>query len=116
MNGQKSSTDIRKTDIPFIDGPVAASPSPINNVLTIAEIATELRCSKAHVFNIIHGKVPGLPPLPVLRIGRRLLVRYEALQRWMAWIEGRESEIQRGSGFFLPSDDDMESMSRSMSA
>jgi len=111
MNRQKSSTDIRKTDIPLINGPVAASPSYPNSVLTLAEIACELRCSKAHVHNIVHGKVPGLPPLPVLRIGRRLLIRYEALQRWMQWIEGRESEIQRGSGFVFPSDEDMESIS-----
>jgi excisionase family DNA binding protein len=77
-------------------------------VLTIREVAAELRCSKAHVHNIISGKVHDLPPLPVLRIGRRVLVRHDALARWMARIEGRELELMRGSGDFLP--DDLESI------
>jgi excisionase family DNA binding protein len=71
------------------------------NVLTVAEVARELRCSKAHVHNIIHGKVPDLPPLPVLRIGRRVLIRHEGLRAWMLWIEGREGELKRGEGRFL---------------
>ena len=71
-------------------------------VLTVSEVARELRCSKAHVHNIISGKVSNLPPLPVLRIGRRVLVRYDALSRWLAKIEGRELELMRGSGDFLP--------------
>lgn len=100
MNGQQSSTRIRKTDNSLIDGPVPASPSPPNGVLTVTEIAHELRCSKAHVHNIVAGKVSGLPPLPVLRIGRRVLIRREALLHWMEWLEGREVEMQRGFGLF----------------
>jgi len=60
-------------------------------VLTVAEAARELRCSKAHVHNIISGRVPHLPPLPVLRIGRRVLIRYEGLKSWMLSVEARES-------------------------
>ena len=56
-------------------------------VLTVAEVARELRCSKAHVHNIINGRVPDLPPLPVLRIGRRVLIRHEALKAWMLSVE-----------------------------
>jgi excisionase family DNA binding protein len=52
-------------------------------VLTLAEAARELRCSKAHVSNIVNGKVPHLPPLPILRIGRRVLIRHTALMQWM---------------------------------
>ena len=69
-------------------------------VLTIAEVARELRCSKAHLHNIIHGKVPDLPPLPVLRIGRRVLIRYERLKEWMKELEARETEAQKLTGFF----------------
>jgi excisionase family DNA binding protein len=87
----------------------AAEQSP-PAVLTVREVARELRCSKAHVHNIITGKVHDLPPLPVLRIGRRVLVRYDALSRWMHWIEQRELELQRGSGNFLPVDEDLESI------
>ncbi len=69
-------------------------------VLTVAEAARELRCSKAHVHNIIHGKVEGLPPLPVLRIGRRVLIRYDGLKAWMLSVEARELEAQKLTGLF----------------
>ena len=68
--------------------------------LTVAEVARELRCSKAHVHNIIHGKVPDLPPLPVLRIGRRVLIRHERLKAWMLSVEAREIEAQKLTGTF----------------
>lgn len=55
-----------------------------NGVLTVSEVATELRCSKAHVHNLINGKVTGVPPLPSLFLGRRRLVRRESLQLWIA--------------------------------
>ena len=88
----------------------AQSPSlPPPAVLTVREVAAELRCSKAHVHNIIAGRVHDLPPLPVLRIGRRVLVRHEAFSHWLERIEGRELELMRGSGDFLP-DDDLESI------
>ena len=74
---------------------IASAPSP---VLTIAEVARELRCSKTHLHNVIHGRVPGLPPLPVLRIGRRVLIRYEGLKSWMLSLEAREIEAQRLTG------------------
>jgi excisionase family DNA binding protein len=70
------------------------------SVLTVAEVARELRCSKAHVHNIIHGKVEGLPTLPVLRIGRRVLVRHDGLAAWMHELEAREIDAQKVSGFF----------------
>ena len=60
------------------DFPAPVFPEYGNGILTVAEAARELRCSKAHVHNIIHGKVEGLPPLPVLRIGRRVLIRPRA--------------------------------------
>ncbi len=89
--------------------PASLTPSQPPAVLTVREVAAELRCSKAHVHNIIAGKVHYLPPLPVLRIGRRVLVRHEAFAHWLEGIEGRELEIMRGSGDFLP-DEDLESI------
>jgi hypothetical protein len=79
----------------------SALPKDAPAVLTIAEVARELRCSKAHVHNIIGGKVANLPPLPVLRIGRRLLVRYDGLKTWMLSLEAHEIEAQRLTGHFL---------------
>ena len=69
-------------------------------VLTVAEVARELRCSKAHVHNIVAGKVPNLPPLPVLRIGRRVLIRHDGLKAWMLALEDRDMEAQRLTGLF----------------
>ena len=58
--------------------------------LTVAETARELRCSKAHVHNIIHGRIEGLPRLRVLHIGRRVLIRKETLKAWIVAVEGLE--------------------------
>jgi len=78
----------------------SAFPDDEKRLLTIPEAAHELRCSKAHLHNIVHGRVPNLPPLPVLRIGRRVLVRFEALKDWMAELEAREIEAQKLTGCF----------------
>lgn len=71
------------------DGPV---------LLTIPEAARELRCSKTHVHNLIYGKVPDVPPLPVLHIGRRVLIRHDGLKAWMLAVEAREMEARRLTG------------------
>jgi excisionase family DNA binding protein len=54
-----------------------------NGVLTVPEVAGLLRCSKAHVHNLINGKVHGARPLPSLRLGRRRLVRRTSLDEWI---------------------------------
>jgi excisionase family DNA binding protein len=53
-----------------------------NEILTVAEVAAELRCSKAHVYKVIVGKVEGVSPLPAILMGRRKLVRRAALEYW----------------------------------
>ena len=78
--------------------PTFSDDSP--SLLTIPEAARKLRCSKTHVHNLIYGKVPDLPPLPVLRIGRRVLIRHDGLKAWMLAVEAREIEAQRVTGFF----------------
>jgi excisionase family DNA binding protein len=52
--------------------------------LTVQEAAAELRCSKAHVHNLINGRVRGVPPLPAVRLGRRKVVRRATLVAWAA--------------------------------
>ena len=71
-----------------------------DHLLTIREVARELRCSKTHVQNIISGKFADLPPLPILRLGRRVLVRHDGLRAWMLLIEARETELQKLSGMY----------------
>lgn len=53
-----------------------------DEILTVTEIALELRCSKAHVHNAINGRVSGVSTLPAIHMGRRKLVRRSALERW----------------------------------
>lgn len=56
-------------------------------VLTIGEVAELLRCSKAHVQNLLAGKVAGAAPLPFIPIGRRKLIRRQSLFRWLEHAE-----------------------------
>ena len=53
------------------------------DLLTLPEVAALLHCSKAHVSNVIAGRVPGCPPIPALCLGRRKLVRRETLAAWV---------------------------------
>ena len=52
-------------------------------LLTLTAVAKLLHCSKAHVSNVIAGRVPGCPPIPAVCLGRRKLVRREALRSWL---------------------------------
>jgi predicted transcriptional regulator of viral defense system len=52
-------------------------------ILTIRDVAELLRCSKTHVCNVMAGKVPGVPQLTHIALGRRKLVRREWLDRWL---------------------------------
>jgi hypothetical protein len=60
-------------------------------VLTIPEVAAELRCSKGLVYNVINGRVRGVSSLPVIVIGRRKLVRRSTLEHWKCANERNES-------------------------
>jgi excisionase family DNA binding protein len=53
------------------------------DLLTLADAAELLRCSKAHVCKAVYGRVPGCPPIPAISLGRRKLIRREALRLWM---------------------------------
>jgi excisionase family DNA binding protein len=70
-----------------------------DKVLTVAEVAAELRCSKPHVFKAILGKVRGVTPLPAISMGRRKLVRRSSLQQWKRDNEqaGERNDILIGS-------------------
>ncbi len=56
-------------------------------VLNLAEAAALVRCSRAHLSNVVNGKVHGIPRLPAVRIGRRVLFRRESLERWLQQLE-----------------------------
>jgi hypothetical protein len=54
----------------------------IDQILTIADVAADLRCSRAHAAKLILGTVRGVSPLPAISIGRRKLVRRSTLEAW----------------------------------
>jgi len=53
------------------------------DILTVKEIAGLLRCSKAHVANVMQGKVRGLTRLMHLPLGRRKAARRASVHEWM---------------------------------
>ncbi len=55
-----------------------------SEILLIHEVAANLRCSKAHVYNAINGKVTGVSQLPAIPMGRRKLVRRSSFESWKA--------------------------------
>jgi hypothetical protein len=77
-------------------------------VLTLPEAARELRCSRTQLYNILGGKFPGVPPLPVFHIGRRAFIRSAALRAWIRTLEAREREDRYASGFFGLRDNELE--------
>jgi excisionase family DNA binding protein len=57
--------------------------SAYHSVLTVPEVARELRCSKAHVHHLISGRVAGVRPLPSLWLGRRRLILRASFDEWV---------------------------------
>ena len=56
---------------------------PKQELLTLTEVAQELRCSKSHSSNLVNGRVKGVSRLPHIGVGRRKLVRRDWLESWM---------------------------------
>jgi hypothetical protein len=63
------------------------------DLLTLAEVATLLHCSKAHICNAVAGRLSGCPPIPAVSLGRRKLVRRASL---LSWIENNEHSVVPG--------------------
>ena len=59
-----------------------SSEPAIDTVLTVHEVAQELKCSKAHVYNLINNRVVGVKPLPTISLGRKKLIRRSSLEAW----------------------------------
>lgn len=70
--------------------PVRARPN-VNDfdLLTLADAAQLLRCSKAHVANAVAGRVAGCPAIPAVSLGRRRLIRRQSLLTWLELNEGK---------------------------
>jgi excisionase family DNA binding protein len=60
-------------------------PTPLESfdLLTLADAAELLHCSKAHVCKAVNGRVSGCAPIPSVSLGRRRLIRRESLREWL---------------------------------
>ncbi len=54
-----------------------------SSVLSLKQAASYLQISKAHLSNVINGKVPGVLPVRSFRIGRRVLIKREWIEEWL---------------------------------
>jgi hypothetical protein len=60
----------------------------VNEILTAKEIAAELRCSKAQVYKLINGEVPGVQRLPAIPLGKKKkVVMRSSFEAWKRTIE-----------------------------
>jgi hypothetical protein len=64
-----------------------------NPMLTVSEIAEELRCCKAQVHRLLGGKVSGVPRLPSIALGRKKVVRRSSLESWKQQNEAQTNAI-----------------------
>ena len=53
-----------------------------DSILTAREVATELRCSKAHVYRLLNGMVRDVSQLPHISLGRKKVIRRSSLDHW----------------------------------
>ena len=79
--------DSSRADAAALEGTVQPTNGASPKVLNLAEAAALVRCSRAHLSNIVNGKVRGIPRLPTVRIGRRVLFRRESLESWLQQVE-----------------------------
>ena len=81
--------------------------APTDEVLTVSEVAKDLRCSRGHVYNAIKGRVAGVSPLPVIAMGRRKLVRRSSLECWK-----RANERGTHGNGMLPASPEVDAVAR----
>ena len=54
----------------------------VDPVLTMQEVAQDLRCSKSQVSRLLNGEVKGVTRLPHIALGRRRVVLQSVLEAW----------------------------------
>ena len=65
----------------------------LREVLTVRDVALELRCSVDHVYRVINGKVKNVSRLPAIPIGRRKLIQRDTLEDWKKTNEQPETDV-----------------------
>jgi len=67
-------------------------PNPNTPVMTLKQAASYLQVSKAHLSNVINGKVQGVAPVRSIRLGRRILIKREWIDEWLDISDSREGK------------------------
>jgi len=65
----------------FGETPVERRSAP--TVMSLKQAANYLQVSKAHLSNVINGKVFGVRPVRSFRLGRRILIKREWIDTWL---------------------------------
>jgi len=65
----------------------------LREIFTVRDVALELRCSVAHVYNVINGKVKNVSRLPAISIGWRKLIQRDSLEEWKKTNEQGEADV-----------------------
>jgi hypothetical protein len=65
----------------------------LREILTVRDVALELRCSVAHVYNVINGKVKNVSRLPAIALGRRKLIQRDTLEEWKKNNEQSDDDV-----------------------
>ncbi len=73
--------------------PLTSNATECSQVLTLNQAADYLRMSKAHLSNLINGKLPGVPRLRHARPGPRILIKREWADEWLE-MAAQESQRQ----------------------
>ena len=60
--------------------------------MTLAQTAAYLQLSRAHLSNVIKGRVAGVAPLRHAAVGRRILVRPSWADQWLEELAARAGE------------------------
>jgi excisionase family DNA binding protein len=81
--GRNSHPHIEGSDRPSHLGPDMFDTKNQKDVMTLQQVAAYLQISKAHLCNVVKGKVPGVPPLHYFRVGRRILFKRQWVDEWM---------------------------------
>ncbi len=60
-----------------------------SSVMNLRQAAAYLQVSRAHLSNVIQGKVFGVPPVRCFRVGRRVLIKREWIDEWLETADQR---------------------------
>jgi excisionase family DNA binding protein len=52
-------------------------------IMDITAAANYLGVSRSHLSHILAGRIPGVPPIPHVRAGRRALIRRSVIDQWI---------------------------------